>query len=117
MELQQLLERVQQLQPGVDAIAHSRTLLMLTIVEPRLSRFQDESYLQRQFQSIQLRLQAATDQHAAVADELDELASSNPCDFSPKHVWTLIRAIKVQSRILDMYLDPIDSTATTPTDP
>jgi hypothetical protein len=47
-------------------------------------------------------MQSLEDQHAAVSNELDELATGEPCEFAPKHVWTLIRAIKVQSQFVDL---------------
>ena len=51
---------------------------------------------------VQLRMHSIDDQHAAVANELDQLALTQPCEFEPKHVWTLIRAVKVQSQFVDM---------------
>ncbi len=51
-----------------------------------------------------LRLQAATDQHAAMTEELESLARSDPRKFSPEQIWVLIRAIKVQSQILELYV-------------
>lgn len=65
-----------------------------------------DAALQQQCQEISIQLAAATDQHAAVSDELDSLAATEPCDFSPEHLWTLVRAIKVQSQILNHYLGP-----------
>lgn len=59
-------------------------------------------------QEISWRLSAAGDQHAAVADELDSLAATSPCDFSPTHVFTLVRAIKIQSQVLNLYLGPAE---------
>ena len=50
-----------------------------------------------------LRLQAATDQHAAMTEELESLARSDPRRFTPDQIWVLIRAIKVQSQILQLY--------------
>jgi len=35
---------------------------------------------------------------------LEELASSDPKKFTQDQVWVLIRAIKVQSQILQMYV-------------
>ena len=46
--------------------------------------------------------QAQSDRLAAVAEELDSLAATEPCEFQPAHIWTLIRAIKVQQQALDM---------------
>jgi hypothetical protein len=62
--------------------------------------------LEKMIREVQLHLQATTDQHAAVAEELDQLASTQPTEFSPDHLWTLLRAIKVQSQILQLYLGP-----------
>ena len=56
------------------------------------------------WQDINLKLQAASDQHAAMTQELEELASSDPQKFKPEQVWILIRAIRVQSQLLQMYL-------------
>lgn len=55
---------------------------------------------------ISLELTAATDQHAAISVELDSLAANAPCQFSPEHLWSLVRAIKLQGRILEFYLEP-----------
>lgn len=62
--------------------------------------------LQQQSIEISLQLNAAGDQHAALAEELDSLAAVSPCDFSPEHLFALVRAIRVQSRMLNMYLGP-----------
>lgn len=50
-----------------------------------------------------LQFQAATDQHAAMTQELEDLASSDPREFSPDQIWILVRAIKVQSQVLKLY--------------
>ena len=53
---------------------------------------------------LSLKLQAATDQHQAMTEELESLAASDPKKFSPDQIWVLIRAIKVQSQILQLYV-------------
>ncbi len=60
--------------------------------------------LAQTWQETGLRLQAATDQHAAMTEELEELAGRTPAEFGEHEIWILIRAIKVQSRILQMYV-------------
>ena len=62
--------------------------------------------IDRRLQEISLQLTLQEDQHAAIAEELDSLASTEPCQFSVQHLWTLIRAIKVQSQLLNLYLGP-----------
>ena len=56
------------------------------------------------WRELSLRLQLATDQHAAMIEDLEHLAQSNPEHYNKDQVWILIRAIKVQSQILQMYL-------------
>lgn len=65
----------------------------------------DQRLLQHSHE-ISMQLGAASDQHAALAEELDSLAAVSPCDFSPEHLFALVRAIRVQSRMLNMYLGP-----------
>ncbi len=67
----------------------------------------DEAALEAYCEEVTLELQVATEQHAAVSEELDQLADTMPCEFSPDHVWTLVRAIKAQGRFLQMYLGPV----------
>lgn len=66
----------------------------------------DDAELQQHSHEILLQLNAASDQHAALAEELDSLAAIAPCDFSPEQLFALVRAIRVQSRVLNMYLGP-----------
>ena len=39
-----------------------------------------------------------------MTEELESLAASDPKKFSPEQIWVLIRAIKVQSQILQLYV-------------
>jgi hypothetical protein len=70
----------------------------------------DELQLADAWKQTGLRLQAATDQHAAMTQELEQLAQSDPKKFTPDQVWVLVRAIKVQSQVLSLYVGqpPID---------
>jgi hypothetical protein len=49
-----------------------------------------------------MRLHSLDEQCGAVADELDGVASTRPEEFSPSHIWTLIRVIKVQSQLIEL---------------
>jgi hypothetical protein len=64
----------------------------------------DRASIEEILHPIQLQFQSAIDQESAVAEELDQLASTRPAEFNPSHVWTLIRAIKVQKQILDLFV-------------
>ena len=41
---------------------------------------------------------------AAMTEELERLAASDPERFTQDQIWILIRAIKVQSQVLQMYV-------------
>ena len=69
-----------------------------------IDSFEDEDRLKQACQQTSLKLQLATDQHAAMTQELEELAGSDPEKFSQEQVWILIRAIKVQSQVLQLYV-------------
>lgn len=83
--------------------------LLLTLHQTVNPSLLSDSQLLSQCAEVSLQLNAAGDQHAAVADELDSLAATEPCDFSPAHVFTLVRAIKVQSQVLNFYLGPVEA--------
>lgn len=112
-----LIERLAQLYPHYGQSELLRMGLLLSLHqtdesagESALERANDDE-LSLLSQKVSLQLSAAGDQHAAVADELDSLAATSPCDFSPAHVFTLVRAIKVQSQVLNLYLGPAEVSA------
>lgn len=99
-----LAARIAEMQPDATPRDVARLcLLMMNSVED-LTALDDEDLLNDAWQEIGLRLQAATDQHAAMTDELETLARSDPQQFSPDQIWVLIRAIKVQSQVLRLYV-------------
>lgn len=104
MNYEELAAKVQMLRPGANAGDVARLCLLMCNAVEDLSDLEDESKLASVWQEVGLRLQAATDQHAAMTEELEHLAQSDPVTFSPEQIWTLIRAIKVQSQVLELYL-------------
>lgn len=104
MDCQQLATQIQEFQPEADALDVARLCLLLTNSVDSVDELDDSNRLSDVWQETNLKLQAATDQHAAMTAELEELASSDPQQFSPEQVWILIRAIKVQSQVLQLYV-------------
>lgn len=108
MQIYELIDRLSVLcQHSSDfAMSESELLRLAFLISLRVDDLNelDDDSLDYHFRNVVTDLQAATEQHAAISDELDQLASTQPCEFSPDHVWTLVRAIKVQSRFLQMYL-------------
>ncbi len=104
MTCQQLATRIQHLQPEASPQDVARLCLLLTNSYKDLKPLAEDRALQSAWQQTGLKLQFATDQHAAMTAELEELANSDPKSFSQEQIWVLIRAIKVQSQILQLYV-------------
>lgn len=104
MKCQELAERIERLQPAAPTRDVARLCLLLANTSEDVAQLKDESTLTKAWKEIGLKLQAATDQHAAMTEELESLARSDPRKFSPDQIWVLIRAIKVQSQILQLYV-------------
>ena len=102
MSLSLLIDKLSEQLPN----ASDRRLACLAMLvcdrSPTFDCLQDKSQFLSLLDEINLKIQSLDDQHAAVALELDTLASTEPCEFEPRHVWTLIRAIKVQSQFVDL---------------
>jgi ABC-type transporter Mla MlaB component len=104
MTCQELATRIEQLQPEASAREVARLCLLLTNFVDDLSELEDEGRLAEAWQEMGMRLQAASDQHAAMTEDLEELSRIDSSQFSLEQVWVLIRAIKVQSQIIQLYV-------------
>jgi hypothetical protein len=103
MNCQQLASRIQQIRPGADTRDVARLCLLLCNAVADVDQLDDDLSFTQAWTEMGLRLQAATDQHAAMTEELEALARTDPRKFSPDQIWVLIRAIKVQSQIIELY--------------
>jgi len=104
MNCQRLAALVQQLEPEATTEEVARLCLLLATANDDLTQFEDPARLKAAWQEMELRLNLASDQHAAVTEELATLAASDPRRLDRDQVWILLRAIKVQSQALEMYL-------------
>lgn len=99
-----LARQIEQLQPEASPQDVARLCLLLTNEYAETDDLLNDQRLREAWQETGLRLQLATDQHAAMTAELEELANGDPKGFTQEQIWVLIRAIKVQSQILQMYV-------------
>ena len=104
MNCQQLASLIENLQPQAPPRDVARLCLLLTNLIENTDDLSDQSRLTEAWSQMGLRLQIATDQHAAMTEELEALANSDPKQFTPDQIWILVRAIKVQSQVLQLYL-------------
>ena len=103
----EIAKRVQNEMPDADALEVARMCtLMCGAVRDFALLFDEEKFVVI-WEEVNLRLQAATDQHVAVSEELEALIDSDPHGFSPEQIWVLVRSIKVQNQLLRLYVgDP-----------
>jgi hypothetical protein len=108
MNCHELAQRIENLQPRAETRDVARLCLLLANTTDDVTKLGDEQLLTDAWREAGLKLQLATDQHAAMTEELESLARSDPKKFTPDQIWVLIRAIKVQSQILQLYVgDPL----------
>lgn len=104
MYCDELASRIQRLQPQANPRDVARLCLLLANYVDDTEELVDDQRLVEVWQEMGIRLQAATDQHAAMTEELENLAQNRPQEFSMEQIWTLIRAIRVQSQVLQLYV-------------
>jgi hypothetical protein len=104
MTCTELAQEIEKLQPNASPQDVARLCLLLTNTVDDLAILRDERMLKDAWKRTGLKLQVATDQHAAMTEELENLAASDPQAFTQDQIWILIRAIKVQSQVLQMYV-------------
>jgi hypothetical protein len=104
MTCTELAQQIERLQPNAAPQDVARLCLLLTNSVDELDSLREQRALHDAWKRTGLKLQVATDQHAAMTEELEELAASDPKSFTQDQIWILIRAIKVQSQVLQMYV-------------
>lgn len=104
MRCQELASQIERFYPHAPARDVARLCLLLSNAVGDVDELADEDHLRSAWQEMSLRMQAATDQHAAVTEELENLTHQDPRRFTSEQIWVLIRAIRVQSQMLDMYV-------------
>ena len=98
-----LIERVESFHEDASPRDILRMSMLLGNAVNDFHDLDDAERFEKIWSDVNLRLQAATDQHAAMTDELEQLSKSDPRQFTPDEIWVLIRAIKVQSQVLRLY--------------
>lgn len=107
MDCSEIAKKIEQFNPESDALEVSRMSTLICGAVADRDLLKDDVYFLRIWDEVNLRLQAATDQHAAVTEELERLSSSDPMSFTSEQIWVLVRSIKVQNQLLRLYVgDP-----------
>ena len=105
MTCQDLAKRISGLRPDLSPVDVARLTLMILARNNDDVILSDDDALYAEWRHASFRLEAASDQHAAVAVELERLYEDNRVEFSEEQLWTLLRAVKVQSLLLEIYTE------------
>jgi len=108
----ELATKIQSRYPEASPAFVARQCLMLLNTVPHPNDLRDDAKLQATLSDCNMQYHAATDQHAAMTQELEDLASSDPREFTPNQIWILVRSIKVQSQILKLYAGDVATPTT-----
>ena len=107
MNCTQIASKIEQFNPDADALDVARMCALICSAVPDREQLSEDEFFVQIWDEVNMRIQAATDQHAAVTEELEELSQSDPHEFSPEQIWVLVRSIKVQNQLLRLYVgDP-----------
>jgi hypothetical protein len=104
MTCQELAKCIEKLQPKALPREVARLCLLLSNYIDDLDELEDENRLSQVWQEMMVRLQAVTDQHAAMTADLVDLSRANPEMLTIDQIMVLFRAIKVQSQVLQLYV-------------
>ena len=105
MNCQELAEQLANDRPDLSPVEIARLCLILLNREATPERLRDHDTRLTAWRNASFRFEAAADQHSAIVDELDRMLGDEPVQFSPDQLWTLLRAVKVQSQMLELYSD------------
>ena len=105
MTCQELAEKLAYMQPDASSTDIARFCLLILNSTNDSSLLDDEDNLRAAWRAASFRLEAAADQHAAMSSELECLCQDGPIRFSPDQIWTLLRAVKVQNQLLELYTE------------
>ncbi|EMI52231.1 hypothetical protein [Rhodopirellula sallentina] len=105
MKCHELAEHLSRERPDLPPIEIARLCLILLNADEGDEQLADPEKRMAAWQHASFRFDAATDQYGAVVDELDQLFGDEPIQFQPDQLWTLLRAVKVQSQMLELYTD------------
>jgi hypothetical protein len=104
MTCQELAKSIELLQPDAMPREVARLCLLLCNYVDDLDELKDEDRLSEAWHDMMVRLEALTDQHAAMTADLEDLSRESPNTLTTDQIMVLIRAIKVQSQVVQLYV-------------
>ena len=104
MKCSDLARRIEEINPLADARDIARMCALICNAVPDRNRLVDEEYFLKTWEEVNLRLQAATDQHAAATEELESFGAEGSAELSATQIGVLARSIKIQNQLLQFYI-------------
>jgi hypothetical protein len=108
MKCSEIAEQLESLFPMESSSSIARMILLMHNHARESFDWSDSGALLEHWQVTRAMMEAAADQHAAMTEELEGMCSEEtPVRFHPDQIWMLLRSIKVQSQMLELYVPPV----------
>ncbi len=104
MKCSDIAIKIEEINPLADARDVARICALICNAVPDRNRLADSEFLLKTWEEVNLRLQAATDQHAAVNEDLESIVADGAAGFTDAQIGVLARSIKIQNQILQFYV-------------
>ncbi len=107
MKCSELAALVESLQPESSIVNTARLCLLISNRgddELELEQLRNPRALRAKWREVGLRLQAATDQHAAITEDIETLAKLDAATLDEEQIRTLFRAINLQRLMMSIYV-------------
>ncbi len=104
MKCSEIAAKIEEINPVADARDVARICALICNAIPDRNRLADSEFLLKTWEEVNLRLQSATDQHAAVNEELESIATAGATEIVDAQMAVLARSIKIQNQILQFYV-------------
>lgn len=105
-----LASRIQLLEPNASHQEVARLCLLMANSVESLDELEGDNF-NRVWREVGMRLNAATDQHAAMTEDLETLAAADMSNAGDDEIFTLLRALRVQTQVLKMYVGEATASA------
>ena len=103
MQLSDLVQQIERVLPGEDPVRIAQlTNLLINSTEYEQVVENEKLFCELIFE-MQLRLAASNDQLNGVSIDLHQLCQTDPREFNRDQIWVLLRAIKIQSQVLELF--------------
>lgn len=100
MRLEELVQRLREIEPQADEVSLATLALMITKDHDTAVAVGD---LAAACRTAKMRLQTLQDQRQAAQQEIDNLACEQACGYQPQQLFAVVRQVRTQGQLLELF--------------